>query len=564
MAQDLFAPPTKEELAATSGGASNKDLFAPPTKEELANFSPQENPEGFMDAPISNAVKWSAGVGLRGLEKVGQTLDKYGGAPTRAALKAGFEQGSPKAGLLAFKGQFGEDPALAPTGKQLAQEIGVPDTALSDVMPGLYHEAGQGIKIPTSLDELKSGKYSRELGLEKGGLLDPTASGAVGLGIDVAADPLNFIPISEVSKLSKIPGAIEKMPGAMKAFSESKAIKQAGGMLKDFRKLVGKDKVADYGQALLRETVPVLDESGKVVGESPIMAFGDTVEGVADKVATKKQELGKALGDLYKDTQGGVNEYILSDKADPEVLNKLSSSTPSISSLKQEVIPEIKGALKGKSKSGPVKAVENYLDDLLEDYGNKPLDLMDLHQLKSEIGREIKWNRAEFPNRDLAFKELYRNISNKIDQHMSVLDSIGAKSGDEARLGQLKDLNKRFSIMTDIDAMASDKVARNEANRMFSPSDYGAGIGGAVIGTMKHGDPVSGLLMGAATGAGNKIARSRGAGMLSRAADVGARVGEQTSQLPAGLLRSALELDRPVGKMSIKALSEEEKKRNSK
>lgn len=117
---------------------------------------------------------------------VGRAVDRFTGAPTRAAAEEVI-QGK---GLLAaggrFAEQFGAAPESAPTGKELAQQLGASEKTVSDALPGLYSESG---------DEW--------LKFKRGGLLDPTASGAAGLGLDIALDPTNVIPAGAAAKALK-------------------------------------------------------------------------------------------------------------------------------------------------------------------------------------------------------------------------------------------------------------------------------------------------------------------------------------------------------------------------
>lgn len=110
---------------------------------------------------------------------VGKAVDSVTGAPTRAAVSAAARGESP---LSAFLGQFAEDPELASTGQDQARALGVPDTALSEKLPGLYNPTGEGWR------------------LQKGGWADPTASGAAGLGLDILEDWSNFIPLTAAAK----------------------------------------------------------------------------------------------------------------------------------------------------------------------------------------------------------------------------------------------------------------------------------------------------------------------------------------------------------------------------
>lgn len=55
MADDLFAPPTKDELAGAKVAPSS-DLFAPPTKDELANSAPGGGDEPLMHKVIREGL----------------------------------------------------------------------------------------------------------------------------------------------------------------------------------------------------------------------------------------------------------------------------------------------------------------------------------------------------------------------------------------------------------------------------------------------------------------------------------------------------------------------------
>jgi hypothetical protein len=104
---------------------------------------------------------------------IGRAVDRYTGAPSRAALGAAIARENP---VSAFVGQFGDEPEKAPAGKDIARRLGVVDTSLSEVVPGLYSETGEGLE------------------LQRGGFLDPTASGVAGLGLDLGTDWTNLVP----------------------------------------------------------------------------------------------------------------------------------------------------------------------------------------------------------------------------------------------------------------------------------------------------------------------------------------------------------------------------------
>lgn len=137
--------------------------------------------------------------------QAGEIVDRYTGAPTRAAIGAAIDGENP---ISAYAKQFGEQSNLAPTGKEIAQKVGIPDTSLSDVAPGLFTN-----------DDKEAEKW---LKFKKGGAADISASGAAGLGVDVLADPSNLIGVGEVK------GALQtglKGVGAVAKTAGSTAIK---------------------------------------------------------------------------------------------------------------------------------------------------------------------------------------------------------------------------------------------------------------------------------------------------------------------------------------------------
>lgn len=122
-------------------------------------------------------IKKRAGSILAPVVAAGRFIDKFTGAPTRAAIGAIQEGGNP---FQAFGKQFGAEPELAPTGKEIAAKAGL-STEESITIPGL--------RLPS---------------LSKGGMnfekVNVSPAGVAGLGIDVAADPTNLIPMGTILK----------------------------------------------------------------------------------------------------------------------------------------------------------------------------------------------------------------------------------------------------------------------------------------------------------------------------------------------------------------------------
>lgn len=91
----------------------------PSTSPQFSGFDPNQPFE--LEPDLREQL--TEGI-ISGVVKTGEALEKYSAAPTRAAVSATIGGYNPAA---AFKKQFGEDPTLAPTGGDIAGQLGVTD-----------------------------------------------------------------------------------------------------------------------------------------------------------------------------------------------------------------------------------------------------------------------------------------------------------------------------------------------------------------------------------------------------------------------------------------------------
>jgi len=188
--------------------AESDEVAAPPIPsqqpvddiDEILNASEEEEIED-----VANEEQ-KQGVG-KFLMKIGEAIDSYTSAPTRAALGK-IVEGEPGQAIGAFVSQFGEDPSLAPTGKDIALETG-----LSDQPVEIQKASRLGLSprdVMTAPQEVQ--KTAKEL--------EPIGSPAESIGglIDVGADVTNIIPIGATLKLgAKATG--KGIKGASKAIN---------------------------------------------------------------------------------------------------------------------------------------------------------------------------------------------------------------------------------------------------------------------------------------------------------------------------------------------------------
>lgn len=139
------------------------------------------------------------------VSEVGETIDAYTGAPTRAAIEEVVQGRGVGDALGRFGEQFGEDPSLAPTGKQLAVQMGASaEKSLADISPGLPDFLDPRTDVNEELRERGFTIEEPESKLiEKGDMLDISQAGAAGTAIDVLADPLNLVPFGLAYKGAK-------------------------------------------------------------------------------------------------------------------------------------------------------------------------------------------------------------------------------------------------------------------------------------------------------------------------------------------------------------------------
>lgn len=137
---------------------------------------------------------------FKGIVAVGEFFDRYSGAPTRSALRA-FLEDEPV--IKSAYEQFGEDPSKAPEGKQIAAEsLGLPTKEIT--IPPYLVESMIGPEPGKVKRDPKTGKiFIAEPEKRKNVKFSP--AGAVGLGIDIFADPLGFVPLGKIAmKAGKI------------------------------------------------------------------------------------------------------------------------------------------------------------------------------------------------------------------------------------------------------------------------------------------------------------------------------------------------------------------------
>lgn len=521
---DLFAPPTKDELtkikpvAQMSAGPQN-DLFAPPSKDELVKVvgQPAQAP-GIGQTALEHGANGAALGYLPQLQALAQpyvyeALNKITG-------RKGEDKVQPDSYLQArdenVKRLAAEEKANPHTA--LASQVGggivgamatpIPGGAAKGVLGGL----GKGALFGAGYGALQNpgdveGEYNpKQLDERKhnalvGGLVGGTAGGVT-------------------QGIAKGLRGLGNASAAAKDIAETQAVKASGGMLKDFRALEGQDRTNEVGRYAL---------------DNGLVKLGDTTESIADKATASKDAAGKRLGDLYKSAKEGLSgakkdmSSVWDTMTDEEFKNWQNRGFNPVRDRNQ-IIGAAKKALGDETDAKPAIAkLSSYLDDLGEKYGDQSLDPQKSAEIKSAMDRAVNYARnplSREPGVETAYRAARGGVANKIQDDINFLSEYmnNPNAGK-----QLQTANKDFGNSKTIADMATDRSLRNNANQMFGLTDKiagGAGVGaGALMGAAASGGhdikhEGEGALIGAlALGLLNKAGRSYGPSTLATVAD---------------------------------------------
>lgn len=155
---------------------------------EALNSDSQTLPQNTESASVGQKI-------MNGVSAVGDFIDSFTGAPTRQAINTLADTGNPVQAVADFGHQFGADPNLAPTGKELAAKAGFSTenkTIQRNPMQVADEARAFGKRVPAAQE-----------------VASPAA--VAGFGIDVAADPTNLLPFVPVAKVAGKAGELAKV-----------------------------------------------------------------------------------------------------------------------------------------------------------------------------------------------------------------------------------------------------------------------------------------------------------------------------------------------------------------
>lgn len=275
----------------------------------------------------------------------------------------------------------------------------------------------------------------------------------------------------------------------IKTWSQMKALKGSGAMLKDFRKAVGNKKAKDLGQSVI---------------DNGIMKIGDDVADIAKNSESAMKQSGEKIGQIY-------------NKADS--ITSLNASD--IRGLNDDFINEASQRLKGTIDGDEVANKLNKVLEIVTDNPNPTFG--ELRKLRASIDDQINYSKA---TQDLPkYQDELLNLRNKVQ------DLVKSKIG-KVNPGLEKQLikeNKNFSNIAEIAKISKDKMAREESNAAFGLRERISTGTGAVVGSI-IGGPVGTAAGAVLGGISTKVARQYGSPFVAITANKVARALENNKE----------------------------------
>jgi hypothetical protein len=439
--KDMFAPPTEEEL-------QQDDLFAPPTDQELQSSTEPEMPKmSAADAAVAG--------GLQGVS--------FGFADE---IKAGIE--------APFSDKTYEQLRDEERSLYAAAEKQHPGTYLaSDLGAGLLTGGtiAKGAKTAISnIPKLKS-LYDKYLGLSKAKQA-ATAAGLAGTAEGLGRSEAETLPeLAQDAVTTGIPSAL--LGGTVGKISDN--LSQKALAKKATEK--ASDSNIEALQAIGASTSDIADEIGANTSKRASM---DTAKGTGNvlleqdllKTMDKPQEtvtkINSKLDEIYN-TKLAVNAQDIDQKLITKQ-NDVANATNDFVNNSFNTINEFQQAARYTMKDGPAlsEGAGTVMNNIIQDLQNAPPDkkLSTAIMLRQQIRDMTNFNKADIPQAQKFYKELYGNINKYID-------NLSEMATDAKTMVEFKDANQLYGRLSDAREIAVNNLTKNLSNqKVTSEGDY--------------------------------------------------------------------------------------------
>lgn len=335
--------------------------------------------------------------------------------------------------------------------------------------------------------------------------------------------------------LSAARGLVSAGANKIRGAAEERAFKALGPYQRDVLK--NKSKLKEIGRAALDEDI-----------------LSPSWQKTANKAEEKLKVSGKELGETK-------NKIFDIAEKDAEKFSKAKVNNEDIARGLEEDL--LSGRLAVGDEEGHAK-----LANLIERFkvrNGKSMSAREAEALREKVGKEIKWDRipgTDIPDNEKFYRSLYTKLKEGVEGAAdATAEQMGGKSKDTF-LSQ----KKRYGLLSKAADMSEKRASKEFANRLLSPSDYGAGAAGLLLGASGGGDvgdrAATGIKYALLGSLGNKAARLMGNATAAKALDKVANMIDRNPLLSEKygglLLKTAKERPAQVGSLLTRISSKPE------
>lgn len=237
---------------------------------------------------------------------------------------------------------------------------------------------------------------------------------------------------------------------------------------------------------------------GRELLDRKLVRAGDSIEEIAPRIEAERAKIGDALGKLGEqaDALGAEGPKIL------PLTNKLMQANGSL----METISAFPSLT-----SGAKSRVEGLLQDLsLSADETGTLTFVRARDLRSKLDQMIKWE-SPAPGMKSPVQDAMRDVRSALEGEIERSMDVASKQLGGDALKEYRVLKQSYRKIAVADDAAQRAVSSRSANRVISPTDYGAGIIGSAASGIMGLVPGAGIVTGLAASLAHHYVRERGA-----------------------------------------------------